>query len=58
MDTDGRPFLSYVELDKQRQASEEWADQAERRADEEAEKVQRLMAQLIAMGVDPSKLDV
>ncbi|MEM7538789.1 MAG: Uma2 family endonuclease, partial [Chloroflexota bacterium] len=90
---DGRPFLNYVELDKQRQAAEERADQAERRAetesqraetesqraeaesqraeaesqraeaesqraDEEAERVQRLMAQLLALGVDPSKLDV
>ncbi|MEM7539262.1 MAG: Uma2 family endonuclease, partial [Chloroflexota bacterium] len=37
---DGRPFLSYVELDKQRQTAEKRASQAEQRAEAESQRAE------------------
>ena len=65
---DGRVFVSYLELDRQRRNSEQRADQEMRRADEESlradgearraelaeQRALRLAAKLSALGIDPN----
>lgn len=60
---DGRPFLTPVELERQRQAAikaqqkaETRADQAETRADQAETRVEQLAAKLRELGIDPSAL--
>jgi hypothetical protein len=50
---DGRRFVTYVELHRQRQEAERHAEEARQRADQERQRAERLAAQLRAMGGNP-----
>ena len=51
---DGRFFVSYLELDRQRQHTELRADELTRRAELAEQRASRLAAKLQGMGIDPN----
>jgi Uma2 family endonuclease len=53
---DGRPFLSFVELDLRRQQAEQATEQANQRADEANRRAELLAAKLRELGIDPTSL--
>lgn len=57
---DGRPFLSFLELEQRAEQADQRAEQADQRAeqerqraDQEYQRAERLAAQLRALGIDP-----
>jgi hypothetical protein len=48
-DTDGQPFLSFIDLDLRRQAAEQRASTAEQQSE-------KLAAKLRELGIDPANL--
>lgn len=50
---DGRPFETYVELERQREVAQARAEQAESQLKQERQRAEQLAAQLRALGVDP-----
>ena len=53
---DGQLFLSYLEVEQQRQQAEERAEQAEERAEQAETQLQALRALLQERGIDPENL--
>lgn len=52
---DGRPFLSFVELQAQMEAERERAEAERERAEAERQRAERLAARLRALGIDPDQ---
>ncbi|WP_009633453.1 Uma2 family endonuclease [Synechocystis sp. PCC 7509] len=50
---DGRPFATYVELDRQRETAEQHASDAQQRAETAEKRAEELAAKLRALGIDP-----
>ncbi|MBD2312829.1 Uma2 family endonuclease [Desertifilum sp. FACHB-1129] len=53
---DGQRFLSYLELDEQRQSFAQRAEQEAQRAEQEAQRAERLAAKLRELNIDPDSL--
>jgi Uma2 family endonuclease len=53
---DGQPFLSYLEVEQQRQQAKERAEQAEERAEQAESQLQALRALLQERGINPENL--
>ena len=53
---DGKPFLSFIDLDLRRQEAEQRADIAEQRADTAEQRAKQLAAKLRELGIDPENL--
>ncbi|MCD8489813.1 MAG: Uma2 family endonuclease [Desertifilum sp.] len=53
---DGQRFLSYLELDEQRQSFAQRAEQEAQRAEQEAQRAERLAAKLRELNIDPESL--
>ena len=51
---DGRKFATYLELAAQRDEAERQVEQAQRQTAEQAERAERLAAQLRALGIEPN----
>ncbi len=56
MSLDGRKFVSFIELDTQRQLAEERANLEEQRANSAEEKAQRLADKLKELGINPDDI--
>lgn len=53
---DGERFLTYVELEQQRQQQQQRAEQERQRAEQERQRAERLAERLRSLGVDPDNL--
>jgi Uma2 family endonuclease len=53
---DGQPFLSYLELEEQREFAEQRAQREAERAEREAQRAERLAAKLRELNIDPDSL--
>lgn len=53
---DGQKFLSYLELEQQRELAEQQRELAEQRAEQEAQRAERLAAKLRELNIDPDSL--
>jgi hypothetical protein len=53
---DGQPFLSYLELEEQRELAEQRAEREAQRAEREAQRAERLAAKLRELNIDPDSL--
>jgi Uma2 family endonuclease len=52
---DGERFLTYVELEVQREQERQRAEQAQQRAEQEHQRAERLAAQLRTLGIEPEE---
>ncbi len=53
---DGQRFLSYLELEQQRELAVQRAEQEAQRAEQEAQRAERLAAKLRELNIDPDSL--
>jgi hypothetical protein len=53
---DGQKFLSYLELEEQRELVAQRAEQEAQRAEQEAQRAERLAAKLRELNIDPDSL--
>jgi Uma2 family endonuclease len=53
---DGQKFLSYLELEEQRELAAQRAEQEAQRAEQEAQRAERLAAKLRELNIDPDSL--
>lgn len=53
---DGRRFLSYLELEEQREQAAQRAEQEAQRAEQEAQRAERLAAKLRELNIDPDSI--
>ena len=53
---DGQRFLSYLELEEQREQAAQRAEQEAQRAEQEAQRAERLAAKLRELNIDPDSL--
>lgn len=53
---DGQKFLSYSELEEQRELERRRAEEASQRAEQEAQKAERLAAKLRELNIDPDSI--
>jgi Uma2 family endonuclease len=53
---DGQPFLSYLELEEQRELAQQRAEREAQRAEREAQRAERLAAKLRELNIDPDSL--
>jgi hypothetical protein len=54
--SDGKPFLTYIEIARQAEQAEQRVEQAEQQAQQAQQRADRLAAQLRAMGIDPEQI--